>query len=328
MPFLQVVGGDASSGQRFTMISFLRECGAEGIGAVGGDDPPCPRCERRPHQGRYTPGSNGDDRTALQGITALAAALAPRGSRGPTAVAGAVHDRVAPAVRDDDRRGHAAVDLRAVGRRRGTGVAARPTGSRARRPRNAAGPSGTGSADAHRAGSCRSSSRRRCSRSRSRPSSPASTFGRSLGRACGLAPLGPTATIGSKLLPLAPRRASRLEVEREVALGRAVGERRQHARERVVGDRARGADARDLGGLLDRRSRSTSSVVATSSWREPLGDVRCCAQVTAWPRARPRRTAGRGRAPRAAARRRRDLDPRVDPAAASCSPTASRSDRR
>ena len=41
-----------------------------------------------------------------------------------------------------------------------------------------------------------------------------------------------------------------LELEREVALGRAVGEAREHRRERVVGDRAGGVDAGDLARLL------------------------------------------------------------------------------
>ena len=68
--------------------------------------------------------------------------------------------------------------------------------------------------------------------------------------------------IGSKLLPLAPR--SRIANSSASANSRsvdAVGEPRQQRLERVVGDRARGADAIDLAGvlhpaqLLDQRAR-------------------------------------------------------------------------
>ena len=99
--------------------------------------------------------------------------------------------------------------------------------------------------------------------------------------------------IGSKLLPLAPRsRIANSSASANSLLGDAVAEPRQQRLERVVGDRAGGADAVDLAGVLhpaqvlDRRARgheldALEGAAAYSRWS---------AQVTLWS-SRPRRRA-------------------------------------
>ena len=103
---LEVVGGDAHKNQ------ILRELG-EGIGAVGGDDHRVLDAHAA-HTGQVDAGLDGDHRAGLQGIT---------GTRGDSrglvdleahAVAGAVHERVAPAGGGDDVATRP-VDGRAVG---------------------------------------------------------------------------------------------------------------------------------------------------------------------------------------------------------------------
>ncbi len=134
------------------------------------------------------------------------------------AVAGAVRERVAPTRRPRSRR-----DSR--GRRRRT---PRPAAT-ASRPacwlvaNDVPEPSSHPVPDHRRSpsASCRSSTRRRRTRSRSRPARRARSPG-SPGRACGFAPLGPDATMVSKLFPLAPR--SRMATSSASAKACSVGD--------------------------------------------------------------------------------------------------------
>ena len=119
-----------------------------------------------------------------------------------------------------------------------------------------------------------------------------------------------------------------LEVEREVALGRPVGQAWEQRAERVVGDRAGGADAGDLAGSLTRRTRSTSPSVGTSSWpsstRGELALLGPGDRVGLEPDAR-RRTRARRRARRAGCATVAPISMRAStPAAPSCSPACVR----
>ena len=116
-----------------------------------------------------------------------------------------------------------------------------------------------------------------------------------------------------------------LEVEREVAFGRPLGEAREQRGRRVVGDRAGGADPGDLGRLLDPAQPLDDAV-----GRDELGARRARRRTrAAGPRSRawasrPTRAAGRRarrRARRAGRRRwRRSRCGRRRRRRASCSP--------
>ena len=145
-------------------------------------------------------------------------------------------------------------------------------------------------------------------------SSPGSTR-RVLGRAWGFAPLGPTATIGSKLLPLAPRR--RISTSRSRAKSRSVG---RSARVGSSAPRASSAMAHAAriratsAGSLTRRIRSTMPSVGTSSWpSSTTANSRCCAHETEWASSPTRVGRERGGERLALLRdRRTDLDVGVD----------------
>ena len=120
---------------------------------------------------------------------------------------------------------------------------------------------------------------------KSRTSSSPGSIRRSDGRAWGLAPLGPAATMGSKLMAAAPRRRisnSRSspnsssvgrEASRPATLAKAASAIAQAARMRATSPAS-----------FTRRSPSISPSVATSSaaGNHSVANPRCCDQVTPW----------------------------------------------
>ena len=309
---LQVVRGDAhgsncSGSARLRSTSCLGNSVRASAPVVGDDDGVLD-----PHAtdaGEVDAGLDGHDDARVQGTTGRLRDPRRLVDLEADAVAGAVRERVAP-TGGLDHVATRAVDRRALdaGRDR---VAARPAGSRARRPRAVA----PRDRDRRRSrcGSCRSSTRRRRTRSRSRRARRARSR-RSLGRACGFAPFGPDATIVSKLLPHAPR-------SRIATLERAARTPARSGRRRASGSIAASASSAIAHAARMRATSPGSFTRRSASTRSSVGH-----ELDAGERLGPRPLLGPGdavglepepgeRSPRgrpststSARRRRRDLD--------------------
>ena len=129
-------------------------------------------------------------------------------------------------------------------------------------------------------GSCRSSTRRRCSRSRRRRARCARSRGRSE-RGAASSRSVPTRRWDRSCCRSRRARASRTRARRELALGRTLGQHRQQRLERVVGDRARAPDPIDLARVLDPAQRldELTGRCHLDPAQSPAYSI-CCAQVT------------------------------------------------